>query len=378
MRFLTGGDLWFLGLLAVALGTLAPVRAEDLAGPRPARATLSWIREPGAEECISAERLAKAMEEHLGYPAFAEGGELVVQGTVARLDAPTRFQAEVELRDREGTLLGRREVETPGSTCGVLDEALVLVLALAIDTQLVSLRAARTEPEPEPVMGPTADPEPSRPEQTPAPPTVPDPEPKPRATPSAGAESKPPPFAKTLRLKGAGSAFGLVLAVGSGFAVGLMPASAWNGSFTVGFRTPSQFGLELSGAFFPFGRVPTSEGEVNFRAGMAELRGCAPLVHGPVLVDGCLGLWNGVMRARASGFSLGNTARNAPLSGAMAQVRAAWEFYPRAFLRAGAGLGVPFVRDRFMAEGSEGTRVVLYRMSPVLALFELQAGMHFR
>src|SRR6476620_4375555 len=105
-----------------------------------------------------------------------------------------------------------------------------------------------------------------------------------------------------------------------------MPAPAWDVAFTLGWRTPSQFGIELSGTVFPFGRVPTSEGRVDFRAGLAELRGCAPFVRGPVWLDGCVGLWNGVMRARATGFSVENMSRTAPLSGATVQARVAWDF----------------------------------------------------
>jgi hypothetical protein len=183
---------------------------------------------------------------------------------------------------------------------------------------------------------------------------------------------------KTVRVKHTGSAFGLVLAVGSGFGVGLMPATAWDTMFTLGWRTPSGIGIELSGTFFPFGRVPTSEGRVDFRAGVAELRGCAPLLHAPVLIDGCLGLWNGIMRGRASGFEGENLSRTSPLSGATVQARLAWDFYQRYFLRASAGMGVPFVRDRFTVAGSDGVRVDLHRLSPIIGLFGIDLGVQLR
>lgn len=374
-------------LLAFALSAGTSARAQESSPARapegalgPIRASLTWRRGVGADHCISSEQLEKALEAHLGAPVFEEDGELVVEGAVTREESPARFRAQVELRDRQGSVLGRREVEVRGDACGGLDEALVLVLALAIDTQLAVLSAQATSVEKAPVSEPTAheaEPTPSAPAQPApvAPKAAPAPSPEP-------APSEAPPRhssgAKIVRLKGAGSAFGLVLAVGSGLAVGIMPATAWDLSLTMGWRTPSDFGIELSGTFLPFGRVPTSEGRLDFRAGVAELRGCAPFVRGPVLFDGCVGLWNGVMRARASGFSVENTTRTSPLSGATVQARAAWEFYGRYFLRAAAGLGIPFVRDRFTVVGSEGSRVDLHRMSPAIALLGLDLGIQLR
>ena len=299
---------------------------------------------------------------------------------MVRVESPPRFRAEVELRDRQGSVLGRREVEVRGDVCGGLDEALVLVLALAIDTQLAVLETQATPPlEPPPVT--SATPEEPEPEPAPAPvASVPGPKVDAAPEPTQSASS-PPKFqsgAKLVRMKGAGSAFGLVLALGNGFAVGLMPATAWDVNFTLGWRTPGDFGIELSGAFFPFGKVPTSEGQLDFRAGLAELRGCAPLLRGPILIDGCVGLWNGVMRARASGFSVENTSRTGPLSGATMQTRVAWDFYGKLFVRAAAGLGVPFVRDRFTVKSNEGTSVTLHRLSPVIALLGLELGLQLR
>ncbi|MFT3924876.1 MAG: hypothetical protein QM778_20240 [Myxococcales bacterium] len=365
-------------LLALVCSTAARVRAQEAMPSQQARASLVWRRGPGAEECISPERLEKALSDHLGYAAFDANGDLVVQGTVSKADNPPRFRAEVELRDRQGKLLGRREVEAPGSACGALDEALVLVLSLAIDTQLTLLAAQATpsepaqsttesgpansapiEPEPKAVVAPAPV------EVTQAPPTV--------------AESHPK-FAsgvKIVRVKGTGATFGLLLAVGSGFTQGLMPATAWDLGVTLGFRTPSLFGVELSGTFVPFGRVPTDQGYADFRAGLAELRGCAPLLRAPVLLDGCVGFWNGVLRARAHDFSK-NMARTAPLSGATAHVRAAYDFSEHFFARAAAGLGVPFVRDRFTAVGTRETRVLLHRVAPVVGSFGLELGVHFR
>jgi hypothetical protein len=365
------------------------VRAQDTSGGPPARAVLSWERGPGAEECIGAPALEKALENHLGYAAFAAEGILSVHGAVSRSAAPPGFRAEVELRDREGKDLGRREVEVKGAACRALDEALVLVLALAIDAQLSAaarssapvqdegggLPAPPNEAQPPPAPAPAPEPVPtaSSPPPPPAPPAPierPEPEPE-RPTPS------PVPGVHHVSVKGTGRSYGLVIAAGAGLGLGLMPAPAWNAAFALAWRTPSAFSIELRGVLFPFGRVPTSEGRVDFRAGYAELRGCAPLLRIGLELDACVGLWNGVLHASASGFE-GSSSRLTPLSGATGQVRAAWEFRPRVFARASLGAGVPFVRERFMLQSSAGRDVELHRVAPVLGFFGLDFGVQLR
>ena len=125
-------------------------------------------------------------------------------------------------------MLGRREVEVPGDACGGLDEALVLVLALAIDTQLAVLAAQAAQPAEAPVIEPTpsvSEPAPSEPPTpAPAPPVVAAPEPS--AQPRVRRSSRRGP--RIVRMKGSGSAFGLLLAVGTGLGIGLMPATAWD------------------------------------------------------------------------------------------------------------------------------------------------------
>ncbi len=181
-----------------------------------------------------------------------------------------------------------------------------------------------------------------------------------------------------MRIVRSGSAFGLVLAVGGGVGTGIMPAAAGAATATLGWRTPSLFAIELAAVFYPYGRVPTSEGRAEFRAGYAELRGCGPLYRSKVYFDACVGLWNGALRARGTGFSVEDFSRVTPLSGATAQVRGAWDFWARYFLRASLGMGVPFVRDRFVVEGTLGQEVLLHRLDKALLLVQVDAGVQLR
>ena len=56
----------------------------DAAGGEVTRASLSWVRLPGAEGCIAAPALAEAVERRLGHPVFspAPSATLSVEGWV--------------------------------------------------------------------------------------------------------------------------------------------------------------------------------------------------------------------------------------------------------------------------------------------------------
>jgi hypothetical protein len=153
---------------------------------------------------------------------------------------------------------------------------------------------------------------------------------------------------------------------GAGAAAGLVPGINAQLGVGVGMRSPRGFGLELAAAVLPSGNAPTDLGDAEFRAGYAELRGCAPIVRQPLSLDACLGLWNGVMRARGVGFPFGSFSRLVPIAGGQLHARVAYTFAPRLFARVDGSIGTPFMRDRFVAEGAMDRRVELHRASALL------------
>lgn len=119
----------------------------------PATVHLEYRRLPGAGSCISAEQLARAVEERLGRGVFAarDRAELTARVRARRLGR--RFVVEMELFDRGDRRLGRRELSTRAAHCSALDDSLALVLALAADMPRepaahASPDAAPTEPSP--------------------------------------------------------------------------------------------------------------------------------------------------------------------------------------------------------------------------------------
>ena len=122
-------------LVLGALSTLAWLIASAAsAQATPPTSSLSWVRLPGAESCLSTHQLAASVEKRLGHRAFvsASQAELSLEGRIER-SAPDRWSATLIVSDRNGRTLGKRELHARGDSCAAIDRSLVLVVAIAID-----------------------------------------------------------------------------------------------------------------------------------------------------------------------------------------------------------------------------------------------------
>jgi hypothetical protein len=142
--------------LALAFAAAARAQQGGAATPAPRTSSLSWVRMPGAEECIATQPLARAVEERLGRTVFVSAAEadVSVEGRVE--GAPKAWRATITLRDSKGALLGTRELTSDKPSCDSLREPLALVIAVMIDPDASS----RPEPPPPP---PDAGPAPTAP-----------------------------------------------------------------------------------------------------------------------------------------------------------------------------------------------------------------------
>ena len=160
-----------VALTLLSLGLANGVEAQD-ATPR--TSSLSWVRMPGAESCISGRDLARAVEARLGRGVFvsAAQAEVAVEGRIeqasegARASPSSRWRASVTMSDASGAVLGRREIASAEASCHALDAPLALVLAVMIDPDA----SARTEQQAAPAQVEPA--RPSTPAPAPAPPRV--------------------------------------------------------------------------------------------------------------------------------------------------------------------------------------------------------------
>jgi hypothetical protein len=128
---------------------------------------LEWLG-PGPEDtCLGRDRLANAVEDYLGRPAFAvEGGETTLSVRVESR-GQQGYRALLLLRETAtGRVLGNRELTTPLQLCSGLDDALTLTVALMVDDDwsgAAEASAAPPEPTPPAEVSPPPPPKPSKP-----------------------------------------------------------------------------------------------------------------------------------------------------------------------------------------------------------------------
>jgi hypothetical protein len=113
---------------------------------------LSWTRAPGAETCIDQASLVDQVDRTLGRSAFvATGrGDSVLRGRVGPGPHGRGWLAVVEVR-REGETTFRRELALNAADCRRLDEAIVLVVAMLVDS--AKSEAPLSVPEPPEEVG---------------------------------------------------------------------------------------------------------------------------------------------------------------------------------------------------------------------------------
>jgi hypothetical protein len=96
--------------------------------------SLSWVRLPGAEDCIGAPELAALVEQRIGRPVLRapSRAEISIEGRVAK-EGDGGWLAVIDVADRRGGLLGRRELHITGEPCSALDRPASLIISVLID-----------------------------------------------------------------------------------------------------------------------------------------------------------------------------------------------------------------------------------------------------
>lgn len=115
-------------LLATVSGVLARAAKAE---PSSATVRLGWARGEGADGCLDERELESRVRARLGRDPFGTQGERTIEGSVAVREA--KYFVELRVRESNGALAGRRQLEVATSDCGKLTEAIVLAVALAID-----------------------------------------------------------------------------------------------------------------------------------------------------------------------------------------------------------------------------------------------------
>jgi hypothetical protein len=124
---------WGARLGTLALTCTSAAQAQPSATVEPYR--LNWVRERGAESCISGAALARLLEQVVGQSADASGARLVLEGEVAPAPPPLRWRVRVRVSDSHGELVGERELTHTEARCSALTSSVLLILAMSIDPE---------------------------------------------------------------------------------------------------------------------------------------------------------------------------------------------------------------------------------------------------
>ncbi len=310
----------------LALATAGSAGAQP--APQPAVAyELHWTRAPGAESCIDARELARAVSAWLGRQVFEGegGGTVVIDGRIEPTAAG--WTVAIAIRDPDGVARGAREIELDGADCRAIDESLVLVLGLIVDPD---------------GGGP----------------------PVPRVTIRNGPPVAPPEPAWRFEASLSGAA-----------GLGVLPGGRAGARLSVGVDPPRMWPIAIGLGWWPPGETAASA--PDRRVSLSRWQASAVLST-PVWRRGRLRLsLNGggmvaQLAARGLGFDRDRDVR-ATIGIATLAGRAAFDLVRTAFVTADVGAEVPLTRPRF----SEDDGTLVYRVAPASIVATLGVGVRF-
>jgi hypothetical protein len=341
---------------------MAQAHAEPLAGtqaPERRKASLQWVREPGAEGCVDGAELARRVEAKLGRSVFeaARDANLIIEGRAERRAEGYRaelrtFEAATAqdpgVGPRPGAPLGSREVVSAQAGCEELSATVAVVLAVMIDPQGA---LGHVEPTPPPPPAPVI-----------APPPPPQPVQPPAAAPDTSRRTRPE------------------LSAFARAAYGHLPRWLWGGgaALELGFRRWG--GARFEGAAFADRRLDLSGvpgAGTHVRVLYAGASYC-PLwgTRGRLRGAGCVGALAGALQSRGFGFDVSKQGLS-PLIDAAFSLRAALRLVGPLGLYFGGLLSVPLARTDLHASDARGVQHTLAEQGPLAIALDLGLGTSF-
>lgn len=335
-------------VLTCAMHLLSTAAHAEPATPR--TSSLSWVRTSGAESCVSTPVLARSVEERLRRPVFVSAADasVSVEGLVQRTDKPAGWTATLTLRDAKGEPLGTRELHRDGADCHALDASLSLVIAVMIDPDAKADEPAPESPGPPPPVTRTVIQ-------------------KQIVLVALPEKPKPTPWCFD-----GGAAAALL--------VGPLPGVAFGAQAHALLEPPRWPALEGFGMVVPQSSkdAPGGTGSVAFSLGLLGGGVCPLRHHGDRFhAYGCLQGQIGVLRASSSGFAAAAPASYRLVLASAVEARATYRVVGPFTVRAGLGLGVPWLRHRFVYEDAAGNMRELHRIAPVALQADLGMGVIF-
>jgi hypothetical protein len=334
------------GRFGLALGLVLWSRAGFALDANP-RVALELSRGDGTEACMRQSAVEHAVERRLRRHVFVKTDPADLHIAIAFAKDPQgAWTAKLSLRGRNGGELGARELDTHASHCSALDDALVLVVALLVDSPEARAELTQPAPPPKPPEEPVA--------EAPHPPSVAAERPTPIELPPETYAPREP-----YRIEIAASVVG---------AAGVLPGIALGGELMLGVTPPHFIELRLrpSGFLPKTEHTPSPDRGGRFSLITVGLDAC-PLDHdaGRLRFAACAGQRVGSMHAEGFGFR--QSASSSELYYALgASAGAAFWFAPPVGVRLGLDLEAPLTRNAYFSLGPSGERREIFRPSPIV------------
>lgn len=349
---------------------------------------LNWVRLDGAQSCISASELAERVEARVGRVLFAPASDagLSVDGRVAPTrasdaDLASGWHVVLELSARDGEVLGRRELRFEGGDCSVIDEAVMLVIAVTLypNTGLLG-SGIPLDPSTAASLQALFGQEPTDPDPTSFPRGVGDGETRgaaatagPAAGPSIEAPQEGPQDAASAEL-GRGRrpprhAIGLGAVAGYGYLPGVRAGALALLDATPGAAWP----LQASLLWFPktLERAGSAGARATFELWMVGLSLCPLRPDWWPALSLCAGGELGGLGVVSTGFAEGELDRVELVGSVIGSVRVDVQLGGPLWLRAASVLAVPLDQRRFVAQTRDGSVETLFRIPQLAARVEL-------
>jgi hypothetical protein len=308
-------------------------------------ARLVWQRSPGAESCIDAAALEKAVNGRWQRQVFVDAptADLIVDGKIAR-SGRNVWSASIEMRRADGQSLGTRELVTHSANCSALDEPVALALGIMLDVsrkRVEEERAANVAAAPqdsELVSGPSI----SIPEKSPAPAA-------PASELLATRRWHVEPFAAV-----------------EGFA-GILPGFGVGGRFGFSITPPERVRVELSASLYPAKDASSERPTARLAAWAADLA-VYPFAFSRGALRADVGGGVRLVQVHADGLGLDqNGSADKAIIGLGLRLGLAFRVVGPLELVGGLGGDVSLSRYRFVYGTASGGTAAVYTTGPVSA-----------
>lgn len=263
---------------------------------------LNWVRETGAEACVSSQALAHMLEQVVG-PVLRQPADagFAIEGTVRKAPGTDGWLARIRVSDAAGDVLGERDLKNNERRCSTLTQSVLLVLAVIIDPDAAQRglpeavvaqlsRDAQSEAATADVV--------QTPETAAPPPiaTIPrQPFPDVAVVPGRAAAAQP--------------SWQLHLLTGWLVGTGILPETSSGPTLALRIGKPELGSLALAGTYWlpvsqSFDSPRAVDSEIHFHAAHALLSACRPVVQaGRLSLEGCLGFAAGYRWVRAEALA---------------------------------------------------------------------------